>query len=298
MKDYDLIKDFLRFLEMERGLSENTREAYYRDVLKLHYYLNEAGLSFSQVTFQQLQEFLVWLNSNFAIAASSQGRIISGLKSFFGYLQIEELREDNPSDLLETPRISRKIPKVLTIVEIDALFGAIDHSTPEGIRNRALLEVLYGCGLRVSEITNLKLSSLFLDVEFIQVSGKGDKERIVPIGKTAIKHLTIYLNQVRPHLDIKTGMEDFVFLNKRGSSLSRVMVFIIIKNLAKEIGLKKNISPHTFRHSFASHLVEAGADLRAVQDMLGHESITTTEIYTHLDKDYLQSVITSFHPRS
>src|SRR5690606_7298791 len=228
----------------------------------------------------------------------SQARIISGLKSFFNFLQLEYNFENNPAALIETPRLNRKIPDVLDIAEIDQLIAAIDLSQSEGMRNKAMLEVLYGCGLRVSELINIRISNLHLEVEFIKIEGKGNKERLIPIGQQAIKYLKIYLEEVRPKLSIKSGNEDFVFLNRRGAQLTRVMVFIIIKDLGTKIGLKKKISPHTFRHSFASHLVEGGADLRAVQDMLGHESITTTEIYTHIDKDYLQSIITQYHPRS
>ena len=220
------------------------------------------------------------------------------MRAFFTFLQIEYGRQDNPTELLESPRLNRKIPSVLNLEEIDALISAIDLSTLEGMRNKTILEVLYGCGLRVSELVTLKISNLYLDVEFIKVEGKGSKERLIPIGLQAIKYLKIYVEEVRPHIPIQAGHEDVVFLNRRGRQLTRVMVFLIIKNLAKKIGLTKTISPHTFRHSFASHLVEGGADLRAVQDMLGHESITTTEIYTHMDKDYLQSVITQYHPRS
>src|SRR5690606_24994922 len=225
-------------------------------------------------------------------------RILSGIKTFYLFLSLEHDLLENPTALIETPRLARKIPDVLNVQEIEQLIEAIDLSAVEGPRNKAMLEVLYGCGLRVSELVGLKVSNLFLDVEFIKVVGKGSKERLVPIGSQAAKYLRIYLEEVRIHQKIKPGCDDFVFLNRRGAPLSRVMVFIIIKDLAAKIGLNKKISPHTFRHSFASHLVEGGADLRAVQDMLGHESITTTEIYTHMDRDYLRSVITQFHPRS
>ncbi|ERJ59946.1 site-specific tyrosine recombinase XerD [Sphingobacterium paucimobilis] len=291
------LDDFKRYLEFERNLSKNSISAYLNDVQKLRVYSEDRGLGIKDLSARHIQEFLVWM-SGFAISTFTQARLISGLKAYFNYLQIEHELDPNPIELIETPRLERKIPDVLHIEEIDALIGAIDLSTPEGTRNKAILEVLYGCGLRVSELVNLKVSNLFLDIDFIKIEGKGSKERLVPIGSQAIKYLKIYLQDVRNHQNIKAGHEDMVFLNRRGAALSRVMIFIIIKDLASHIGLKKQISPHTFRHSFASHLVEGGADLRAVQDMLGHESITTTEIYTHIDKDYLQSVITQFHPRS
>jgi len=254
-------------------------------------------LSIDQLKPQQIQDFLVWMDG-FSISPFSQARLISGIKAFFVFLQLEYELLENPAELIETPRLARKLPDTLSVVEIDRLMQGIDLSSSEGARNKAILEVLYGCGLRVSELVNLKLSNLFLEVEFIKVEGKGNKERLIPIGSQAIKYLKIYLNEVRNHQVIKPECEDFVFLNRRGSPLSRVMIFIIIKNLAAKTGLTKTISPHTFRHSFASHLIEGGADLRAIQDMLGHESITTTEIYTHIDKDYLQSIITQYHPRS
>lgn len=290
-------KDFKRYLLLERGLSDNSISAYLNDVQKLQSYAELNQLALKQIQTKDIQQFLVWLN-NFPISEYTQARLLSGIKTFFGFLQIEHGFLNNPAELIEAPRLTRKIPSVLSIIEIDQLIAAIDLSTAEGMRNKAILELLYGCGLRVSELCNLKISNLFLDVEFIKVEGKGNKERLIPIGQQAIKYLKIYLEEVRVHQPIKLGKEDFVFLNRRGSPLSRVMIFIIIKDLATKIGLQKEISPHTFRHSFASHLVEGGADLRAVQDMLGHESITTTEIYTHIDKDYLQSIITQFHPRS
>ncbi|MGN5954138.1 site-specific tyrosine recombinase XerD [Sphingobacterium lactis] len=296
--DWESIKkDFKRYLLLERGLSNNSIDAYLNDVQKLQRYCDITELNLSEISSKDLQKFLTWMNE-FEIAAYTQARLLSGIKTFFAFLQIEYDRENNPAELLETPRITRKIPQVLSIQEIDDLIAAIDLSAPEGMRNKAILEVLYGCGLRVSELCNLKISNLFLDVEFIKVEGKGNKERLIPIGEQAIKYLKIYLEEVRIHQPIKMGMEDYVFLNRRGNPLSRVMIFLIIKDLAAKIKLRKEISPHSFRHSFASHLVEGGADLRAVQDMLGHESITTTEIYTHIDKEYLQSVITQYHPRS
>lgn len=290
-------RDFKRYLLLERGLAENSIEAYQNDVLKLQHYCELHEITIPQITTKELQNFLLWINE-FSISTYSQARILSGIKTFFKFLQIEYDYETNPAELIEAPRITRKLPSVLSIEEIDRLIAAIDLSSPEGMRNKAILEVLYGCGLRVSELCNLKRSNLFLDVEFIKVEGKGNKERLIPIGQQAIQYLKIYLNEVRVHSPVKASHEDYVFLNRRGAALSRVMIYIIIKDLATKINLQKEISPHTFRHSFASHLVEGGADLRAVQDMLGHESITTTEIYTHIDKDYLQSVITQYHPRS
>lgn len=295
---WDIVKkDFKRYLQLERNLSSNSIDAYLNDVQKLEAYCSFKKMELNQIDTRFIQQFLVFIN-DFSISPFTQARLLSGLRTFFAFLQIEYDRKDNPTELLESPRLNRKIPSVLNIEEIDALIAAIDLSTIEGMRNKAILEVLYGCGLRVSELVTLKVSNLYLDVEFIKVEGKGSKERLIPIGHHAIKYLKIYLDEVRPHIPVQTGHEDIVFLNRRGKQLTRVMVFLIIKDLAKRIGLTKPISPHTFRHSFASHLVEGGADLRAVQDMLGHESITTTEIYTHIDKDYLQSVITQYHPRS
>ncbi len=293
----NLKKDFKRFLLLERGLSQNSIDAYQKDIVKLQHYCELKEIPLQHIKTRNIQDFLVWINE-FSISAFSQARILSGIKTFFHFLQIEYQWDSNPAELIESPRLSRKIPTVLSIQEIDALISAIDLSAAEGMRNKAILEILYGCGLRVSELCELKISNLFLDVEFIKVEGKGNKERLIPIGEHAIKFLKIYLEEIRVHQTIKPGMEDYVFLNRRGNPLSRVMIFIIIKDLAEKIRLKKDISPHTFRHSFASHLVEGGADLRAVQDMLGHESISTTEIYTHIDKDYLQSIITQYHPRS
>jgi len=278
-------------------MSPNTVEAYLDDVTKLRQFSEPQYITPQNITPTQLQDFLTWING-FGLSAYSQARILSGIKTFYLFMALEHGLVENPTALIEAPRLGRKIPDVLNITEIDALIAAIDLSATEGTRNKAMLEVLYGCGLRVSELVGLKLSNLFLDVEFIKVEGKGSKERLIPIGTQAIKYLRIYLEDVRVHQKIKPGCDDFVFLNRRGAPLTRVMVFIIIKDLAAKIGLQKKISPHTFRHSFASHLVEGGADLRAVQEMLGHESITTTEIYTHVDRDYLRSVITQYHPRS
>ncbi|MEC3878856.1 site-specific tyrosine recombinase XerD [Parapedobacter sp. 10938] len=291
------IGDFKNYLQLERAMAANTVEAYLNDIVKLQQFADPQGILPKDIAPNHVQDFLIWING-FGLSATSQARILSGIKTFYLFMSLEHDLLENPTALIETPRLARKIPDVLNIQEIEQLIDANDLSTPEGMRNKTMLEVLYGCGLRVSELVGLKISNLSLDVEFIKVEGKGSKERLVPIGSQAIKFLRIYLNEVRVHQKIKAGKEDFVFLNRRGAPLTRVMVFIIIRDLATKIGLKKKISPHTFRHSFASHLVEGGADLRAVQDMLGHESITTTEIYTHVDRQYLQSVITQYHPRS
>lgn len=296
--DWTILKrDFKQYLQLERGLSDNSISAYLNDVRKLQTFAEENALAPERMKTEDLQQFLQWIN-RYEVSTYSQARLLSGIKTFYGFMTLEYQLKQNPAELLEAPRLSRKIPEVLSVAEIDSLIQAIDLTAPEGMRNKAILEILYGCGLRVSELCSLKLSNLFLDVDFIKVEGKGNKERLVPIGKQASKFLQIYLQEVRVHVNIKAGKEDYVFLNRRGAPLSRVMVFLIIKDLTIKTGLKKPISPHTFRHSFASHLIEGGADLRAVQDMLGHESITTTEIYTHIDRAYLQSVITQYHPRS
>ena len=294
-----IIKGFQAYLKLERSVSANTSSAYVRDVALLESFLESelGGKSLNQVDFSDLKEFIAWIHGR-GMSASSQARILSGIKTFFHFLVLEGLLSDNPTTLIESPKLSRKLPDTLSIHEINSLIDALDLSKPEGMRNKAILEMLYGCGLRVSEVVDLKISNLFLDIELVKILGKGNKERLVPIGSEAAKFLQIWLQEVRIHLKIKPGQEDWVFLNNRGSSLSRVMVFLIIKGLATKIGLKKTISPHTFRHSFATHLLEGGADLRAVQEMLGHESITTTEIYTHLDRDYLKSTILQYHPRS
>ena len=249
------------------------------------------------ISTQDLKAFIQWINE-LGMMPTSQARILSGIKAFYKFLLMENLLSHDPSELIESPRLQRKLPDTLNILEIDALIGAIDLSKPDGMRNKTMLEVLYSCGLRVTELITLKISNLYLKDDFIKILGKGNKERLVPIGEQASKMLTIYLQEIRVHLSIKKGQEDYVFLSKRGAALSRVMVFMIIKSLAEKIGLKKSISPHTFRHSFATHLIEGGADLRAVQEMLGHESITTTEIYTHLDREYLRETIIQYHPRS
>jgi integrase/recombinase XerD len=295
------IKGFKTYLKLERSLAANSIEAYSRDLQRLYQYADtlETKLSPTKFTLTDLRNFINWANE-LGMIASTQSRVLSGIKAFYKYLLMEDLITNDPSELLETPKIQRKLPDTLSIHDIDKMIAAIDLSKPEGTRNKAILETLYGCGLRVSELTELRLSNLFLesDVEFIKVTGKGSKERLVPIGGEAIRALRIWIEQVRVHIQIKKGEEDLVFLNRRGSRLSRVYIFMLIKQLAELTGLRKTISPHTFRHSFATHLVEGGADLRAVQEMLGHESITTTEIYTHLDREYLKSTIIEFHPRN
>lgn len=296
------LKQFETYLKLERSLSKNSIEAYVRDVEKLAQFVEMtfAGTNATKLTYPQLQQFLHYI-SELGMSAFSQARILSGIKAFYKFLLTEELISDDPTTLLEGPKLGRKLPDTLSVEEIDKVLAAIDLSTPEGQRNRAILEVLYSCGLRVSECVELKLNNLYLEakgVGFVRVIGKGNKERLVPIGGDATKYVTIYKDQVRPLVPVQKGFESHVFLNRRGKKLTRAMIFTIIKNLAVAIGLKKTISPHTFRHSFATHLIEGGADLRAVQEMLGHESITTTEIYTHLDRDYLRSVVLQFHPRS
>ena len=293
------INGFKSYLKLERSLSANSVEAYIHDINKLTQFLTykKYSLSPAEIELKQLQEFLKWAN-RLGMNARTQARVISGIKAFYKYLLLEDLINNDPTTLLETPKIGRKLPETLSIDEITELIATIDLSKPEGERNKAMLETLYGSGLRVSELINLKLSDLYFNEGFLKITGKGDKERLVPIGKVAIKQIDIYKDQVRCHLAVKKEFEDIVFLNRRGAKLSRVMIFTIIKDLATKTGLQKRISPHTFRHSFATHLIEGGADLRAVQEMLGHESITTTEIYTHLDRDYLRNEIIQFHPRS
>ncbi len=293
------IKEYKNYLQLERGLSENSIEAYVHDVEKLHQFLQLKEITASPVdiTDRHIHDFLQYLGE-LGMTATSQARFLSGLKGFFRYLFAENLISNDPSQLIEAPKLSRKLPDTLSVQEIDQLLAAINHSTPEGTRNRAMLEMLYGCGLRVSELVGLTLSNIYTDLGFLRVIGKGNKERLVPMGREATKYLNIYLEQVRCHVDVQKDHENFVFLNSRGKALSRVWVFLVIKELVQITGIQKNISPHTFRHSFATHLIEGGADLRAVQEMLGHESITTTEIYTHLDRDYLSQVMHDFHPRS
>jgi len=293
------IKGFQAYLKLERSLSANSIEAYSRDMEKLFQFAETQSppINPEQITLAHLRLFITWVNE-LGMIPSSQARILSGIKAFYKYMLMEDMIKIDPSALLESPKIQRKLPDTLSYTDINKLIDAIDLSKPEGPRNKAILEVLYGCGLRVSELTELKLSNLYLDIEFIKVFGKGSKERLVPIGGSAVKALKIWIEQVRVHIPIKKGEEDYVFLNRRGTRLSRVYIFLMIKELVQFIGLKKTISPHTFRHSFATHLVEGGADLRAVQEMLGHESITTTEIYTHLDREYLKGTIIQFHPRN
>lgn len=292
------IEQFRSYLKLERGFSENSIEAYLRDISKFQdFALGQDWQNPEKISTQQIQAFILHLNE-LGIAETSQARILSGIKAFYKFLFAEEVIFTDPSYLIEAPKLKRKLPDTLEYHEIEALLEAIDHSTPEGTRNRAMLEVLYCCGLRVSELIDLKISNLYFDIEFIKVVGKGNKERFVPIGSEAMKYTKIYLEHTRRNLNIAKGHENFVFLNRRGKKLTRVYVFMVIKELAQKIGLKKNISPHTFRHSCATHLLEGGADLRTIQEILGHESITTTEIYTHLDKDYLRQTILQYHPRS
>ncbi|WP_316803475.1 site-specific tyrosine recombinase XerD [Pedobacter nototheniae] len=293
------IKGFTVYLKLERSLSGNSVDAYLNDIDKLRQYYATLGLEpkLNEIKVEDVKLFITWLNE-LGMQASTQARVISGLKAFFSFLMLEDVVQSDPVSLIEAPKISRKLPDTLNIYEINSLIDAIDASKPEGMRNKAIIEVLYGCGLRVSELTDLKISNLYPQIEFIKVIGKGNKERLVPIGGVALKLLDIYLNQVRVHANIKKGNEDYIFLNRFGAKLSRITIFNLIKSLAVSVGLKKTISPHTLRHSFATHLIEGGADLRAVQEMLGHSSITTTEIYTHIDRDYLREVITQFHPRS
>ena len=298
MKWDSYLNGYQAFLQLEKSMSANTVEAYLHDVKTLVQFLEQSGeeVQPAQVKLSHLQGLLKWVTTQ-GMTPRTQSRLISGLKSFYKYLLLENIPQKDPTELLDAPRIGRKLPVVLTSAEIDALIEVIDLSTPEGERNKAILETLYGCGLRVTELINLKISSLYFPESFVRIIGKGNKERLVPIGKSAQKQITIYKDTVRILQQVKRGNEDFLFLNRRGSKLSRAMIFNIVKDLAEKAGIRKTISPHTFRHSFATHLVEGGADLRAVQEMLGHESITTTEIYTHLDREYLRSTITQFHPR-
>lgn len=292
------LKGFKAYLQLERSMSDNTVEAYIHDAAMLSDFMrsDNAGTGPEDVTLAHLQSFLAHINE-MELSAGTQARVISGIKSFYRYLLLEEVLKTDPTELLEAPKLKRALPEFLSIDEVELLFNTIDHSTPEGQRNRAMLETMYSCGLRVSELINLQLSNLYLDVGFIRVIGKGNKERLVPIGETAVKQIKLYKDHVRTFVNIKQGNEDIVFLNRRGTALSRVMVFLILKDLTAKSGIKKNIHPHTLRHSFATHLVEAGADLRAVQEMMGHKSITTTEIYTHLDRTYLRQTLEKFHPR-
>ncbi|MFK7812196.1 MAG: site-specific tyrosine recombinase XerD [Maribacter sp.] len=290
-------KDYQHYLKIERGLADNSISNYLLDIEKLVLFLEHNSLSVNpeQIQKETVQQFIYEVAKS--VNPRSQARIISGLKSFFNYLVFEDYRTDNPMDLIESPKIGRKLPDTLSEEEINTLIQAIDLSKPEGERNRAMLETLYGCGLRVSELTNLQISDLYFEEDFIKVTGKGDKQRFVPISDINKKYITIYRNEIRVHQTVQKGFDDILFLNRRGKQLTRAMVFTIIKQLAEKIGLQKNISPHTFRHSFATHLLENGADLRAIQQMLGHESITTTEVYMHVDRTHLAEVMNKFHPR-
>jgi integrase/recombinase XerD len=290
-------KGFKAYLKLEKSLSVNSIEAYLHDLEKLTQYLQQKkNLKTPEaVDFKDLQQFIKWI-AELGMTPASQARIISGLKGFYRYCLAEDIVKKDPTALLESPKLMRTLPDVLSFEEIENIIAKIDLSKPEGGRNKAILETLYSCGLRVTELVNLRISYLYLDVGFIRVIGKGDKERLVPIGSDAVKFISIYRNNIRVHIPVKPGNEDILFLNRRGSKMTRVMIFLLIKDLATKAGISKNISPHTFRHSFATHLVEGGADLRAVQEMLGHESITTTEIYTHLDREYLRDTLQRFHP--
>lgn len=293
------IRGFKAFLQLEKSLSGNSVEAYLRDIQKLTQYLEMTGMAFApqEIKLNHLQDFVKWVNE-LGMSARTQSRVISGIKAFYKYLIMENMIRENPTELLESPKTGRKLPDTLSVEEIDRIINAVDRSKPEGERNKAMLETLYSSGLRVSELVNLRISNLFFKEGFVRLIGKGDKERIVPIGRTAMKYINIYLKDVRIHICVKKRCEDILFLNRRGNKLSRNMIFMIIKSLTEKIGLKKKISPHTFRHSFATHLIEGGADLRAVQEMLGHESITTTEIYLHLNREYLRDTIMQYHPRA
>ncbi|MBU2903820.1 MULTISPECIES: site-specific tyrosine recombinase XerD [Arenibacter] len=297
MKWNQALQDFQHYLNLERGLSKNSISNYVLDVEKLILFLESHEIVENPLNIDKktIQQFIYELAKN--VNPRSQARIISGLKSFFNYLVFEDYRQDNPMELIESPKVGRKLPDTLSEEEINALIGAIDLSKPEGERNRAILETLYGCGLRVSELLDLKLSDLYFEEDFIKVTGKGDKQRFVPISEINKKYINIYRKEIRVHMAIKKGAEDILFLNRRGNKLTRAMIFTIIKQLAQEIGLQKTISPHTFRHSFATHLLQNGADLRAIQQMLGHESITTTEVYMHVDRSHLAEVMNKYHPR-
>ena len=298
MKWQDALRDFQFYLKIERGLSENSVINYSNDMSKLINYLEENAIQNTPLTItdETIQQFIYTTSKD--INARSQSRLISGLRSFFDFLIFEKYRKDNPTALVETPKIGRKLPDTLSLQDIDTIIASIDLSTPEGERNKAILEILYACGLRVSEVITLKLSDLFFKEGFIRVTGKGNKQRFVPIGKHTQRIINLYITEIRKQIIIQKGFEDTLFLNRRGKQLTRNMVFMIIRDLAKKAGIKKSISPHTFRHSFATHLLERGADLRSIQQMLGHESITTTEIYMHVDKSFLKEVMEKYHPRS
>ncbi|HQR94705.1 MAG: site-specific tyrosine recombinase XerD [Bacteroidetes bacterium 24-39-8] len=290
-------KGYKAYLQLERSMSEHSVDAYLHDVEKLTQWiqLSKELKSPADIDLKDLQAFVKWIGE-LGMTANSQARIISGIRSFYKYCLMEQICKQDPSTLLEAPKTKRKLPDTLSFEEIELLIAQIDQSSPEGPRNKAILETMYSCGLRVSELIHLKLSCFYPDLGFIRVTGKGDKERLVPIGRDAIKYLLLYTNHIRNLQPIQKGFEDIIFLNRRGKGLSRVMIFYIIKEMVYKAGIQKNVSPHTFRHSFATHLVEGGADLRAVQEMLGHESITTTEIYTHLDRDFLRDTLQRFHP--
>jgi integrase/recombinase XerD len=290
-------KGFKAYLQLEKSLSENSVDAYIHDIEKLTQFLSVSEIEKSpkEIELSDLENFLKWINE-LGMTAASQARIVSGLRSFYKYCLQEQISAVNPTELLEAPKLGRHLPDTLSYFEIEKITASFDMSTPEGTRNKAIVETLYSCGLRVSELVNLKRSGLYFDDGYVRVTGKGDKERLVPIGDEAVKLINSYLENIRVHITVAKGNEDIVFLNRRGKKLSRVMIFMIIKEAAKKAGITKKISPHTFRHSFATHLVEGGADLQAVQEMLGHESITTTEIYTHLDREYLRDTLQQFHP--
>lgn len=290
-------KGYKAWLQLEKSLSDHSVAAYLSDVDKLTQFLalHSFHTTPAEVTLHHLQQFTGWIHE-LGMSATSQARIISGLRSFFEYCSNEEIVKTDPTVLLEAPKTRRKLPDTLSVEEVDRIIAAIDLSTPEGTRNKAIFETMYSCGLRVSELVNLKISQLYPDLGFVRVTGKGDKERLIPIGNEALKQISIYLKNIRNKTTIVPGEEDVVFLNRRGSRLSRVMIFMLLKDLVKKAGIQKTISPHTLRHSFATHLIEGGADLRVVQEMLGHESITTTEIYTHLDRDFLRATLQQFHP--
>lgn len=291
------IKGFLQYARLERSLAVNTLSAYQNDIEKLAIYFNEMGKTADKISLTDLQNFIRWINE-LGLASRSQARLISSIRAFYKYLVIEDLVKEDPSELLDAPKLGLKLPEVLSFEEINEMIDIIDLSKKEGTRNKAIIEMLYSCGLRVSELVSLKISDLYFNDGFIKVIGKGNKERLVPVGETAIKYVTIYREAIRNHQNIASGHQDFLFLNYSGKRLSRISVFKIVKDLASKAGIQKTISPHTFRHSFATHLIDGGADLRAVQEMLGHASITTTEIYTHLDRNYLRAAIIDFHPRS
>jgi len=293
------IKGYKAYLKLEKALSQNSIDAYLRDVnlLKTYFEDNDIEVAPADVKYEHLQKFVLEI-FQLGLSDRSQARIISGVRGFYNYLLLEDVVESNPTLLLDSPKLSQKLPEVLSHAEIVEMINCIDHSKPEGMRNRAIIETMYSCGLRVTELITLPISHLYLSDGFIKVMGKGSKERLVPIGSKAIKHIKLYMEQVRCHINIQKGMDDILFLNRRGKGLSRVMVFMIVKDLALKAGIEKKVSPHTFRHSFATHLVEGGANLKAVQDMLGHSSITTTEIYTHLDKTFLKETLMQYHPMS